>query len=285
MDVKIRSMTRSEVRTLVDWAADEGWNPGQTDAELFWNLDNQGFLGLDVDGEFVGGGAIVRHNSAFGFMGLFIVDPRFRGQHLGERLWIARRDTLLDRLGEDATIGLDGVEAMVPFYQRGGFEPYTQHRRFTLTQAADSTASDDSVTSLNDVNFELIEQFDRTCFPGPRSDFLANWISQPGAISLAVESAQRLAGFGVMRPCRIGWKIGPLFAEETTVAEKLLTEFLHRSAGSPVFLDVPDNNPEAVRMCQSRNMEEVFGCTRMYLGPTPKVDSQKIFATTTLEVG
>ena len=129
--VEFRSPTLAELRRLVGWAAREGWNPGVHDAAAFWLSDPEGFLALRVDGEFAGAGGIVRHNPHFGFMGLFILDPRFRGHGWGHRLWYERRDRLLARLSSPATIGLDAVEAMIPFYARGGFQPYHKHVRFS----------------------------------------------------------------------------------------------------------------------------------------------------------
>jgi hypothetical protein len=32
-------MRRAELDTLVEWAADEGWNPGRNDAQIFWDTD------------------------------------------------------------------------------------------------------------------------------------------------------------------------------------------------------------------------------------------------------
>ena len=132
MNPTIRNLTQPELHELVHWAAAEGWNPGVNDAALFWDVDPEGYLAVDMDQRMVGGGAIIRHNANFGFMGLFIVDPDYRGQQLGTKLWYARRDALLSRLDENGTIGLDGVDAMVPFYQKGGFKQFTRHRRFEL---------------------------------------------------------------------------------------------------------------------------------------------------------
>ena len=42
--VKIRNLTRSELDMAVQWAADEGWNPGLQDAGAFWAQDPQGFF-------------------------------------------------------------------------------------------------------------------------------------------------------------------------------------------------------------------------------------------------
>lgn len=52
----IRPMTQVEERTLLEWAAVEGWNPGLHDADCFWKLDPDGFLALDLEGQMVGGG-------------------------------------------------------------------------------------------------------------------------------------------------------------------------------------------------------------------------------------
>ncbi|NTV92659.1 MAG: GNAT family N-acetyltransferase, partial [Chlorobiaceae bacterium] len=43
-DYSIRRMTRQEIGTVVDWAAEEGWNPGLHDADCFHTADPEGFL-------------------------------------------------------------------------------------------------------------------------------------------------------------------------------------------------------------------------------------------------
>ncbi len=96
-------MKRDELDILVDWAADEGWNPGRNDAEIFWATDPEGFVAAEIDGELVGGGSIVSYAGRFGFMGFFIIAPSHRGHGLGRRLWLERRDALRARLDPDAT--------------------------------------------------------------------------------------------------------------------------------------------------------------------------------------
>ena len=71
-------MRRAELDTLVEWAADEGWNPGRNDAQIFWDTDPQGFVAAEQGGELIGGGSIVSYDGRFGFMGLFIIYHAFR---------------------------------------------------------------------------------------------------------------------------------------------------------------------------------------------------------------
>ena len=55
--------------------------------------------------------------------------------------------------------------------------------------------------------------------------------------------------------------------------------------GGPVFLDAPENNGAAMAFVEKHDMEEVFGCARMYLGQAPAVDNSRIFGVTTFELG
>ncbi|MEZ5944089.1 MAG: GNAT family N-acetyltransferase [Planctomycetaceae bacterium] len=282
---EIRSMTFPEVQRLVSWANDEGWNPGLNDAECFWQLDPEGFLATSDGERFLGGGAIIRHSDDFGFMGLFIIDKAYRGQGLGTQLWFARHDKLLSRLKSGGTIGLDGVDAMVPFYQKGGFQPFTRHRRFQLNATPAGASRSAHVVPLDSVSIVAVADYDRCCFPARREEYLAKWLNQPGAVSLGYVRDGSLQGFGVMRPCIVGWKIGPLFADSLDIADALFQALQLESAGGPIFLDAPDNNRAALELCQKHQMEEVFGCVRMYLGPPPELDHGRIFGVTTLEVG
>ena len=279
---QFRTMTLAELRTLVGWAAREGWNPGLNDAASFWLSDPEGFVALEIDGELAGGGGIVRHNPHFGFMGLFILEPRFRGCGWGHRLWHERRDRLLARLSSPATIGLDAVEAMIPFYARGGFEPYHRHVRFSGKPLARASAE---VIDLATVDRAVLQACDRTCFPGPRAAYLDAWLAQPAAHTLAVVDGAELRGYGVLRQCGEGWKLGPLFADDQPVAERLLQHASSLAGSEPILLDAPENNPLARELCERHQMQPVFECTRMYLGPPPQLQHHRIFGITTMELG
>ena len=52
--MEIRALSPEELRIVIDWAADEGWNPGVHDAQLFFSADPQGFLGAFIDDQLVG---------------------------------------------------------------------------------------------------------------------------------------------------------------------------------------------------------------------------------------
>jgi len=119
----IRQLTYDEfVRYPMRWAFEEGWNPGNADAEVFYYSEPQAHLGIEYHGKIIGSGSIPSYEGYFGFMGIFIVDPFYRAKGIGRELWIYRRDALLRKLKAGAAIGMDGVFSMQEFYQKGGFQ-------------------------------------------------------------------------------------------------------------------------------------------------------------------
>lgn len=286
--LEIRNMTRSEVDELVEWAALEGWNPGLHDAELFWAPDPEAFIAADLEGEMIGGGAITSYNGEYGFMGFFIVRPEFRGQGYGDILWHARRNRLLNRLKSGASIGLDGVFEMQNYYAKGGFVFSHRNMRFRTDITKRPEESQDQhkhISPLADVSFDQLMDYDRTCFPANRSNFLKAWLSQSDALALGYLNDGKLKGYGVVRRCREGCKIGPLFADDAKVAEALYMPLSGFADGGPLFLDAPENNPAAMALVSNHGMTEVFGCARMYLGAPPVLAHERIFGVTTFELG
>lgn len=282
-ELQIRNMTRDEVGELVEWAAKEGWNPGLHDADIFWLTDSEAYIAAELDGELIGGGAITSYGGEFGFMGFFIVKPEFRGRGLGNTLWHARKDRLLGRIVPDAAIGMDGVFNMQAYYANGGFE--FSHRDIRFKSIGVESKHPESVVKLSEIPLDDVLAYDRKCFPAARAEFVEAWISQKDSAAFGVMDEGKLTGYGVIRRCREGCKIGPLFADDAEVAETLYKALAAFAPGESVYLDAPENNQDAIALAHKYDMEEVFGCARMYLGEKPSIQEASIFGVTTFELG
>ncbi|CAB4364226.1 unannotated protein [freshwater metagenome] len=282
-DLVIEPMRRDQIAVLGQWAAAEGWNPGHHDIEIAWAVDPDAFIALRQGDRLIGGGTIISYAGLHGFMGLFIVHTDFRGEGLGTQLWHRRRDLLLKRLQPGASIGMDGVFAMVPFYERGGFTLAYRDLRY---EGVAHGVADPDVVPLSEVPFAQLDSFDRRHVAAPRSAFLQRWVEQQGVHTVALTGADgALVGYGVARPCVRGYKIGPLFADTEQVAERLLDSLCAKIAGEFVQIDVPEVNHAGVAMAQRRGFTESFGCARMYLGSDPGLPTDRIFGVTSFEFG
>ncbi len=127
----------------------------------------------------------------------------------------------------------------------------------------------------------MIEPF----FPGPRDTFLRAWIAPPGRRTLAFVEDDRVKGYGCVRACRSGYKIGPLFADSAEIAKRLFSALTARLQGAPIFLDVPEPNAAAVALAKDHGLAPVFETARMYRGTAPDLPLGRIFGITTFELG
>ena len=108
----------------------------------------------------------------------------------------------------------------------------------------------------------------------------------PDATGLAWLDQGQLRGWGVIRRCREGCKIGPLVADDRAVATALFSALCAQlPAGEPVFLDVPLPNAQAVALAEANRMRRVFETARMYAGTAPPIDLARLYGITSFELG
>jgi len=210
---KIGVMTENEVQLAVDWAAAEGWNPGLNDAAVFYGADPRGFLAGFLDGHLIASISAIRYGEDFGFIGFYIVKTEFRGKGFGLRLWQAAMAQLTGR-----NIGLDGVVAQQDNYQKSGFNLAYRNIRYQAQLPDLPVEKNPNIVALTTVPFDTLTTYDSTCFFAPRPGFLARWIDQSESRALGYISNGQLQGYGVIRQCRAGYKIGPLFADDPRIA-------------------------------------------------------------------
>ncbi|MDK2890014.1 MAG: hypothetical protein PWR21_646 [Methanoculleus sp.] len=275
----VRTMRQEEVRVAVDWAEQEGWNPGIHDAEAFYAADPEGFFVAELDGEPVGSVSVVNYDEAFAFAGLYVVKPEYRDRGYGSRLCAAGWSHAGGR-----SIGADGVVAMQEKYRtRSGFMLAYRNIRFEGTGGG---SEPEGPVDLEEVPFDRLAAYDARHFPAPRPRFLAAWIRQEGTVGRAVLADYgNIAGYGVIRKCRNGYKIGPLFADTPEIVEEIFLALSAQVPGEPVYLDTPEPNAAAVALARRHGMAPVFETARIYMKAIPYLPLGEIFGVTSFELG
>jgi len=273
-------MTLEEVRMATDWAAAEGWNPGVNDADCFYAADPNGFLVGLLGDEPIATLSVVKYGDSFGFLGFYIVKPEYRGKGYGIQIWNAGLAYLKGR-----TIGLDGVLAQQDNYRKSGFTLAYRNIRYQGTGGGVFPA-DSGIVQLSSLPFDEICAYDQPFFPDNRMTFLRCWLNQLQGTALGIVRNRKLVGYGVVRMCRAGYKIGPLFADSLQFAESLFLALKAQTPNDvPIFLDTPAVNPATADLAKRHNMSVTFETARMYTGKCPKLPLSRLFGVTTFELG
>lgn len=272
-NVTVRPMARED-RTLVHaWAAQEGWNPGNSDADILATLDSNGLLLCTVDGKAAGCIGASAYSHTYGFIGLYIVQPEYRGQGVGAALWRAAFNHLGKR-----NIAIDGDPGHRSNYEAYGFKPVHGIRRF---QGRGGGHRPVDAVDLRVFSFERVVHYDGEVFGAERPIFLDRWTHQDGATSVGVINTRGvIAGYGTVRPCKQGFRIGPLFANRPEDASHMMDALLAAVSDQPVFMDVPANNPDALAVMDAHNFAPIFETERLYTGGRPVGDPKRTYALT-----
>lgn len=277
MAFSILNASVKDMQYFIDSAKAEGWNPGIHDTLPFHAQDPGGFFIGRLNHQSIGCISAVRYPNSFAFLGFYIVNPEFRGRGFGMKLWQHAMNFLTG-----FNIGLDGVITKEEDYRRSHFKTAHHNIRFKGKPCKDKASNTIDALTLP---FEMIAGYDRKLFPSMRDAFLSNWL-QVASKSRAIAHGDKLSGYGVMRKCYQGYKIGPLFANDSINAETILCELCKDLDDSvEVYIDVPETNSEALQLVQGFNFEPVFETVRMYTQSAPEVDHAKIFGISSFELG
>lgn len=275
--ITCRTARLEDLDLALNWAADEGWNPGLDDAAAFFATDPAGFfVAVDADDTPLAAISVVNHSDAFAFLGLYLVRPAYRGRGIGLQLW----QHALRHAGQ-RTVGLDGVEAQQQNYVASGFAHAGGTTRFSgkvhgHTDPSIRTAGPDDIP-------DLIAQ-EATASGVAKPAYLSAWFGNTAhRTTLVSESSQGINGLCTVRTCRAGVKIGPLVAESTEFAERLICHAATLSE-TTVTLDVPETSQTLSGLCQSYGLKAGFKTARMYRGPFT-LRPHDLYAVASLELG
>ncbi|HTN46902.1 MAG TPA: GNAT family N-acetyltransferase [Flavipsychrobacter sp.] len=276
----VRNLRQEEMEQLTALTASEGWNPGLKDGAAFFKADPDGFFVGLLDGVPIAYIAAVNYKDQYCFVGLYIVKEGYRSQGYGYTIW----QHALRRLGALVT-GLDGVPAQVENYKKSGFDYAFRQMRFATTALA--AKKSENIHLMAKEMMDLVTAYDTLVFGTSRIEFLKAWLSMENAVTFVAGADDgMIEGYAVLRKCRQGYKIGPLFADNDQVAEQLFLACNEKlPAEESIYLDVPEVNASALALAKKYNMQFVFETARMYKSGVPVFPLEKVFGVTSFELG
>lgn len=277
--IRCRTMRRAELDTVLDWAAEEGWNPGLDDAEAFWAADPEGFFVAEANDAPVAAISVVRHGPDCAFLGLYLCRPSHRGRGVGLALW---RHALVH--AGDRVVGLDGVPEQQGNYVRSGFRA----RGATVRHVGRlSPSRTDGIRDARIEDVDALIALEATASGAAKPAYMAAWFGGAATRRTLVQARDATpVGAVTVRRCRDGAKIGPLIAPDPASALALA-----RAAAAcfavPVSIDVPGRAGSFGATLRAEGLLPTFRTARMYRGEAtePSAAPPRLFAVASLELG
>lgn len=252
----LRRAQRHELGQILDWAADEGWNPGLDDADAFWETDPRGFFVAEVGDQIVAAVSVVVHDTDHAFLGLYLCLPGWRGQGIGFALW-------QHALGhaENRAVGLDGVAAQQANYEKSGFRRKGATRRL---EGCLQPVIDPTIRTANDSDFDQILSLDRVANGYGRQSFLTTWTRQTPTRRTVIFLDG--TGYATIRKCRGFAKIGPIVAQDATLALRLARSAIAEIGEAQVAIDLPEASVHLGQVLSEAGFVNSFTTARMIRG-------------------
>jgi ribosomal-protein-alanine N-acetyltransferase len=288
----IRPARASDIPEIVRWARSEEFAPGFGDVDIYRNTDKQGVWVGWVDSTPVGCIAGIKYNNIYGFIGLYIVRPEYRGQGYGHRLW----EQALRHLQDVKCVGLEAASHLITNYAEWGFKTSSQTIRWQLFNSEDGLSSqaalnpqDLNVVSGPDIPLEAIKKYDSEREFTARPHFLSQWLKHPsGKVIALIDKYNHCHGFARIRPCLLpageGWRIGPILADSPVLAKALILNLLIEHKGV-ILIDSPQRNDNSQSLLSSLGFREISATTRMYKGSHKVVLTKDVYGLACLELG
>lgn len=282
----IRQAEQKELKMIMSWAAREGWNPGKYDFISYFSLGANAYLLLCLDDKPVGSISLVQYSKEFAFIGLFIIDPAYRLQGWGKTLW----NEALKRLEFCSSIGLYAVPAQVSRYRASDFKDSHSNRRWSKNSPLKTEDTSHLINTAKNpyLMFSKLCEYDRSVFKHSREKLLQSMLSLPQTCAfVSFNESGEVNGYGVVRPCESGFRIGPLYADDIESAQVLCRVLLAKVPGEKIILDSPVTNRFGITFAEYFGLEHVSSAdtVAMFKGNQPESKEERCYGLASLEIG
>ena len=277
--IEIRRMTIEDVQLGLKLTRQAGWNQTESDWLRFMNLEPTGCFVAELNGSSVGTITTCLLGQV-AWIAMLLVDAGARGRGVGTAMLKHSLNYLEGR--KVKTVRLDATSAGQPIYEKLGFVPEYQLARFE--GMAPSGRTGPVVTEATPEIFASIIEFDKRMTGTNRAKMLSRLFEEFPEDIHALWHGDKIEGFIITRPGANAIQIGPCIAT-TDAGSALLSDALDRCAAEAVFIDIPLDNAEAVRVAESGTLRIQRYFMRMYRGERVKDNIKALWAASGPEKG
>ena len=279
--VEIQLLRASDLPAALKLVEREQWNQTERDWKRMLGLSPEGCFAARCAGNVAGTVTTISYGNRLAWIGMMLVAEEQRRRGIGKQLMEAAIE-YLQRL-PIATVKLDATPAGLPLYESLGFVSEGKLERWEGTGLAITAKTG---AACGERLRPALSKLDDRAFYAPRTDVLNSLLQDcvAGPVIELDHSGRNLRGYAFDRRGSRASYIGPVVAEDQSVAVKLVEELLQRLAGR-VFVDVRIGDADLVSWLVEHGFTKQRDLTRMTMGrPTNKI-SEMVFAITGPELG
>lgn len=234
--MKARLMHAGDIPAGLHLCRLSGWNQLERDWRFFLDSPDGGGYAVEHEGAILGTVTFLRYSPCFSWLSMMLVHPDARRTGIGTRLMGAA----LDALGNEGCVRLDATPFGVPLYRRFGFTGEYELVRARVTAAPGlSGAVSDNVCPMQPDDLAEVFARDLQVFGANRSALLASLYDRAPGLAWTVRRGDALLGYCFGRPGYMYRQLGPVIAEDETIARDLVGTCLAGLTGEHLAMDVP----------------------------------------------
>jgi ribosomal protein S18 acetylase RimI-like enzyme len=265
-DLSIRDATLDDVPAIGELRLAVGWTVHEWALRIVIGVAHaRCVVAIDTDGRLAGVGSGIAYGP-LGFIGNMVVAEKHRRRGVGSAI-LGAGIGFLDEAG-CRRLELNATSDGRPLYERHGFETLGTSATARIPRTA-TTSRDRGVPVRRATGDDLdhLVAFDAARFGGDRRPLLAVLLADPRSESIVAERDGVLAGYACLRldvP-----RVGPLLADDPTVAEALLHESFDRAPNvDELRLNLPPGNRAGSEWLRGLGVEIEPWDGRMGRGPS-----------------
>ena len=268
----IEPFCMDDIAPFLELAAAEGWVAEAWEfAFLLSEFPGGCFAARGDNGETAGFVTSLRHERS-GWIGNLIVSAGYRGQGIGERLFVSALEAL--RSDGVETFWLTASRSGQALYEKYGFNEIDTIIRWVGTgrqrHSGHGPPNDGNSAS------SPVSGIDCQAWGDRRDVLLAETV---GRGRLLLDES----GFAVIQPCIDAQQIGPFSALDAGSAERLFDDAVNAVAsGTNILVDAPASNRTAVRLFNRKKMRICGKNSLMYAGKAPDYRPEILYGLATM---
>lgn len=273
-EVFVRRMQAEDLAEGLRLTRAESWSYRLEDWSLHFRL-GQGWVACDAGGRVLGTAIWWRYGEQFATVGLVVVDRDQQGKGIGRKLMHA----VMGDAGARA-LQLVSTRAGRRLYEQCGFREQgaiDQHQGVPVAAAPLHEPAAASLRAVTSADVSTITQWDAISFGTDRRPVIAAVLESGEGKGIIAARQGRLAGYALARPAGRGTTIGPVVAEDETLAIEMIARMLHGRT-EIMRLDIPADATVLGGWLESAGIARIDRAAVMVRGmPMPRGGTARVF--------